>query len=61
MWFNGEILQKSLRILMRKGMCAPAVGELGRASASETEKNVVEKWCYFPELFKMTKISEAGS
>ena len=23
----------------------------------ETEKIVVEKWCYFPELYKMTKVT----
>ena len=26
----------------------------------ETEKIVVEKWCYFPELYKMTKVREDG-
>ena len=26
----------------------------------ETEKIVVEKWCYFPELYKMTKVVEDG-
>ena len=26
----------------------------------ETEKMVVEKWGYFPELYKMTKVLEDG-
>ena len=26
----------------------------------ETEKIVVEKWCYFPELYKMTEVREDG-
>ena len=26
----------------------------------ETEKIVVEKWCYFRELYKMTKVWEDG-
>ena len=26
----------------------------------QTEKIVVEKWCYFPELYKMTKVREDG-
>ena len=26
----------------------------------ETEKIVVEKWCYFPELYKMTEVREEG-
>ena len=32
----------------------------GEASPSppETEEIVVEKWCYFPELYKMTKVRE---
>ena len=32
----------------------------GEASHPETEKIVVEKWCYFPELDKMTKVREDG-
>ena len=36
----------------------------GRGEASppphETEKSVVEKWCYFPELYKMTEVREEG-
>ena len=32
-------------------------GEGGQASP---ETIVVEKWCYFPELYKMTKVREAG-
>ena len=31
---------------------APAGG--GEAPPPETDKIVVEKWCYFPELYKMT-------
>ena len=41
---------------------APAGGG-GRGEAPpppETEKIVVEKWCYFPELYKMTKVREDG-
>ena len=26
----------------------------------ETEKIVVDKWCYFPELCKMTEVREEG-
>ena len=26
----------------------------------ETEKIDVEKWCYFPELYKMTRVREDG-
>ena len=26
----------------------------------ETEKIVVEKWCYFREMYKMTKVREDG-
>ena len=26
----------------------------------ETEKIVVDKWCYFPELYKMTEVREEG-
>ena len=32
----------------------------GEASPPETERIVVEKWCYFPELYKMTKVREDG-
>ena len=42
---------------------APAGGGgTGEASPPppETEKIVVEKWCYFPELYKMTKVREDG-
>ena len=38
---------------------APAGGKGGNFPA-ETEKIVVEKWCYFPELYKMTKLRENG-
>ena len=27
---------------------------------AKPKKNVVEKWCYFPELYKMTKVQEDG-
>ena len=37
-------------------------GALRRAGSSapstETEKIVVEKWCYFPELYKMIEIQD---
>ena len=26
----------------------------------DTEKIVVEKWCYLPEVYKMTKVQEDG-
>ena len=26
----------------------------------ETEKIVADKWCYFPELYKMTEVREEG-
>ena len=26
----------------------------------ETENIVVEKWCYFPEVYKMKKVQEDG-
>ena len=32
----------------------------GRFPLPETEKIVVEKWCHFPELYKMTKFREDG-
>ena len=32
----------------------------GGAPPPETEKIIVEKWCYFPELYKMTKVREDG-
>ena len=37
---------------------SPAGG--GGSSPTETEKIVLEKWCYFPEVYKMTKILEDG-
>ena len=37
-----------------------ARGEWGKFPPPETEKIVVEKWCYFPELYKMTKVREDG-
>ena len=36
---------------------APAGGKGGNPPP-ETEKIVVEKWCYFPELYKMTEVRE---
>ena len=33
-------------------------GGRGEASPPETEKIVVEKWCYIPELCKMTEVRE---
>ena len=30
----------------------------GREAPAETGKIVAEKWCYFPELYKMTKVRE---
>ena len=30
----------------------------GASPPPETEKIFVEKWCYFPELYKMTKVLE---
>ena len=30
----------------------------GGDSPSETEKIDVDKWCYFPELYKLTKVLE---
>ena len=43
------------------GTWAPAGGEEeGGSFPPETEKNVVEKWCYFPELYKMTEVREEG-
>ena len=35
-------------------------GGRGEAPPPETEKIVVEKWCYFPELYKMTEVREEG-
>ena len=35
-------------------------GEGGGSFPPETEKIVVEKWCYFPELYKMTEVREEG-
>ena len=32
---------------------------VGEAPPPETEK-LVEKWCYFPELYKITKVLEDG-
>ena len=39
---------------------APAGGGAEASPLRETEKIVVEKWCYFPELYKMTKVREDG-
>ena len=40
---------------------APAGGGKGGSfPPPETEKIVVEKWCYFPELYKMRKVREDG-
>ena len=33
-------------------------GRRGKLPPPETEKIVVEKWCYFPELCKMTEVRE---
>ena len=35
-------------------------GGRGGSSPSETEKIVVEKWCHFPVLYKMTEVQEDG-
>ena len=35
-------------------------GEGEASPPTETGKIVVEKWCYFPELYKMTKVREDG-
>ena len=35
-------------------------GEGGSFNPPETEKIVVEKWCYFQVLYKMTKVLEDG-
>ena len=35
-------------------------GKGGEIPPPETEKIVVEKWCYFPELYKMTEVREDG-
>ena len=35
-------------------------GVEGGKPPPETEKIVVEKWCYFPELYKMTDVREEG-
>ena len=45
--------REKLKYFIREG--APRGGE---APPPETEKIVVEKWCYFPELYKMTKVQE---
>ena len=34
--------------------------EGGGVHPPETEKIVVEKWCYFPELYKITEVREDG-
>ena len=40
---------------------APAGGEGGgEFPRPETEKIVVEKWCYFQELYKITEVREDG-
>ena len=39
---------------------APAGGEGESSPPPETEKFVVEKWCYFPELYKITEFLEDG-
>ena len=38
---------------------ALAWGEEG-SSPPGNRKNVVENWCYFPELYKMTEVQEDG-
>ena len=37
-------------------LVAPVGG--GKPPPTETEKVVVEKWCYFSPLYKMTKVLE---
>ena len=32
----------------------------GGGAPPPNRKNVVEKWCYFPELYKMTNVREDG-
>ena len=32
----------------------------GTSATPKPKKIVVEKWCYFPELYKMTKVREEG-
>ena len=40
---------------------APAGGgKGGKLPPPETKNIVVEKWFYFPELYKMTKVGEDG-
>ena len=39
---------------------APAGGGGGSLPPPETEQIVVEKWCYFPELYKIPKVREDG-
>ena len=35
-------------------------GGEGELPPTETEKIVGEKWCYFPELYKITEVREEG-
>ena len=35
-------------------------GKEGSFPPSETERIVVEKWCYFPELYNITQVREEG-
>ena len=44
-------------LTVHKKPCAPA-GRRQLPPPPETEKIVVEKWCYFPELYKMTEVRE---
>ena len=64
-----KFLSELLKSVKRKGHCPRIIliessgyswlprahGGGGRFPPTETEKIVVEKWCYFPELYKMTK------
>ena len=51
---------KNFETLVISSKDACRVGEGGSSPTRETEKIVAEKSCYFPELYKMTKVREDG-
>ena len=58
MYNEYKVFLKKFLLLIYYITWAPAGGGGSFPSPLETEKIVVEKWCYFPELYKMTEIQE---
>ena len=50
----------TMTVIYKLEIGAPAGGRGEASPPPETKKIVGEKLCYFPELYKMTKVREAG-